>query len=1033
VSGSDTVYVSGERLDPAEYTLDYNTASVIFWRRPEKWAPIRVTYRCVRFPGQPKEYRLHELPVSSDQAPVPESFAVRVDEPSSRASDSTGLDLSGNKTLGVSFGGGDAGIDQATRVAITGSVEGVAVEAELSDQSSPIPAEGTTRDIEELDKLLISLRGEQWRGSFGDVELRVPVGGFGAIERKAVGATAGGTPVSGLELNGGYASPKGLFGRVELVGIDGSQGPYVLAPDGRAAQIVPGSEEVYLNGRRMVRGWDADYTIDYSSGELLFTNRRVIDRLSRIEATFQYVTGDYSRAVVVGGASYRPAGADLSVGLFREGDDPGRSFVEELSPEERESLAAIGSDTSRAWLDGATYAGAGQGDYVKSGNHYAYAGRDSGDYQVRFTLVGDSLGDYRYNDTILAYSFAGPKGGNYVAKRRIALPERNEAAYARLGLEQQGFNVGVEGLFRRRALNLFAPGGAPDDAGALGLDAAWQDSSYGVAYRHRLQGARFEVPGARPAVDFTYRWAGTPESERHSSDEVAVRAKPVKFVSLSGEAGRLDRFQGGPVERYQGSAQVGWLGYDVTRVADITRQNVLAAPHAGWFYPKAGWQSEVEHKEKSSVWLAGMEVKPVAALTAGVEYRQSGFYEPGVLGTVRQTLGTVPVGREGPCRTVRGQSPRGQSPWQRTSRGRLVEARADWTGGTAFRLSAMAGLNDRHFDSGAEEDWNQLLASLSGSATPRAGLRMQADFNQSYRKVQLKDELFRYVGPGEGEFRRDSVTGRYVPDVDGDYERVVVATGRFAQAREWSLNGSGDVSMFDPAALSGSFSRTRTSTDTAVLVELSRQDLRMVVKALEPAVTPTLGAGSEFSADRTLAATGRASSHQQAYLELYSDRVPGIEGRARAEVDRTRRSLGAGEVDFNETGWRVEATPIIGSGLRLEAELGFEQKAIEEPVAYPELGRFSLAALNASLARTLSFGSRTRVRASVEVVHRVASVETLPFDVSLDAPLGTSPGAELSFEHSFSDVLSASARYGFQDRPDRASEHRLSAELKAYF
>jgi hypothetical protein len=39
----------------------------------------------------------------------------------------------------------------------------------------------------------------------------------------------------------------------------------------------------------------------------------------------------------------------------------------------------------------------------------------------------------------------------------------------------------------------------------------------------------------------------------------------------------------------------------------------------------------------------------------------------------------------------------------------------------------------------------------------------------------------------------------------------------------------------------------------------------------------------------------------------------------------------------------------------------------------------------------------------------------------------------LSFEHSFSDVLSASARYGFQDRPDRASEHRLSAELKAYF
>jgi len=218
-----------------------------------------------------------------------------------------------------------------------------------------------------------------------------------------------------------------------------------------------------------------------------------------------------------------------------------------------------------------------------------------------------------------------------------------------------------------------------------------------------------------------------------------------------------------------------------------------------------------------------------------------------------------------------------------------------------------------------------------------------------------------------------------------------------------------------------------------VLSELSRQDLRLVVKALEPVVTPTLGAGSEFSADRTLAATGRASSHQQAYLELCSDRVPGVEGRVRTEADRTRRRLSAGDVDFDETGWRVEASPVIGTRLRLEAEVGYEQKAIAEPVSYPELGRFSLAAVDASLARTFSFGTRTRVRASVELVRRTASVEALPFDVGLDEPLGTSPGAELSLEHSFSDVLSASARYGFQDRPDRPSEHRLSVELKAYF
>ena len=1055
VPGTDTVYVSGVRLDSSDYTFDYNTGSIVFWRRPEKWAPIRVVYRCVRLPGMPREYRLHELPVAAlgtvpiwGQSPS-ESAAVRVVDVPTSATDTTGLDLSGSKTLGVSFGGENAGIDQATRVAITGSVEGIAVEAELSDQSSPIPAEGTTRDIEELDKLLISLRGRRWHGSFGDVDLLVPAGGFGSIERKAIGATAEwgdgrGTRDKGLGtmnlkpevgVYGGYASPKGLFGRVELAGIDGSQGPYVLAPDGRAAQIVPGSEEVYFNGSRMVRGWDADYTIDYSTGELLFTNRRVIDRLSRIEATFQYVTGDYSRAVVVGGARLgvggrgagvggQSSGADFNIGLFREGDDPSASFVEDLSAAEKESLAAIGGDTSRAWLDGATYAGLGQGDYVKTGDHYEYVGRDSGDYQVRFTLVGDSLGDYRYNDTILAYSFAGAGLGNYVAKRRITLPKRSEAAHARAGFEHRGFSAGAEGLVQRRDLNLFAPGGAPVDAGALNLDAGWQDSSYGVAYKHRLQGRRLEALGASPELDFTYRWAGTTEAERRSSDEVAARAKPVSFLSLRGEAGRLDRFEDGPVNRYQGGAQAWWLGYNLTRVADVTRQNVLATPRVGWFYPKAGWQSEVNSDEKSSVLMTGLQVKPVAALTAGVDYRHSGFYVPGTLGTDRQTLGTVPV---------RGQSPQGQSPWQRTSLARLLEARADWTGGTAFRLGAMAGLNDRHFDTGADEDWNQLLASLSGSATPRAGLRLQADFNQSYRKVQFRDELFRYVGPGEGAYRRDSVTGRYYADPKGDYERVVVATGRFTQAREWSLNGSGDVSMFDPAALSGSFSQTRTSTDSSILTDLSRQDLRLVVKEFEPAVTPTIGAGSEFSVDRSLAATGRASSHQQAYLELYSDRLPEVEGRARLEVERTLRRRGGGEVDFDASGWRAELSPVIGTRLRLEAELGYEQKAVAEPVSYPELGQFTLAAVDASLARTFSFGRRTRVRASLEVARRTATVAVLPFDVGLNEPLGTAPGAGLSLEHSFSGVLSASARYSFRDRPDEPSEHTFSAELKAYF
>ena len=68
VPGTDTVYVSGVRLDSTDYVFDYNTGSIVFWRRPEKWAPIRVAYRCVRFPGQPREYRLRSEPVAGGES-----------------------------------------------------------------------------------------------------------------------------------------------------------------------------------------------------------------------------------------------------------------------------------------------------------------------------------------------------------------------------------------------------------------------------------------------------------------------------------------------------------------------------------------------------------------------------------------------------------------------------------------------------------------------------------------------------------------------------------------------------------------------------------------------------------------------------------------------------------------------------------------------------------------------------------------------------------------------------------------------------
>jgi len=52
---------------------------------------------------------------------------------------------------------------------------------------------------------------------------------------------------------------------------------------------------------------------------------------------------------------------------------------------------------------------------------------------------------------------------------------------------------------------------------------------------------------------------------------------------------------------------------------------------------------------------------------------------------------------------------------------------------------------------------------------------------------------------------RDSVTGRYYFDPDGDYERVAVATGEFSTARERTVSTSAQMSALRPVLVDGCF------------------------------------------------------------------------------------------------------------------------------------------------------------------------------------------------------------------------------------
>ena len=68
------------------------------------------------------------------------------------------------------------------------------------------------------------------------------------------------------------------FHRIRFQGFEGNQGPYRLKGinNENLISIIPDSEQIFINGILMKRGENYDYTINYNTGEITFTNNRPI-------------------------------------------------------------------------------------------------------------------------------------------------------------------------------------------------------------------------------------------------------------------------------------------------------------------------------------------------------------------------------------------------------------------------------------------------------------------------------------------------------------------------------------------------------------------------------------------------------------------------------------------------------------------------------------------------------------------------------------------------------------------------------------
>lgn len=415
--GEDDVFLQKDK----DYSFDYNYGLITFFSPLPEKDSVSVAYQRFNFNFKRRYYH-RELVYSEDDYRLSRpSWSREVSsskfsggsisqnrrwgfKPQKSSSD---LTFTGSKTFSWEVGSAqDLSLKQGLWLSANGKLsQNLEVSLQVSDQNMPPTPEGTSKRLEELDKVQIIVSSPYFSGTFGDYYLKSSASELFFYEKKLKGIT-GEAKVKESSFFFALASSQGEYFTNRFWGEDNKQGPYYLKGKNgeKNVMILPGTERVWVDGEECQRGSDNDYTMDYSRGTIQFTPRKLITSDSRITVDFEYSVENYQRDLYSGnlGTRFWNGKVEIKAGEITEQDNKNHPSSFTLSSEDKQILSQAGNERFLASKDGALLVGEKKGDYDlaydSSGNpYYQYAGPDSGSYDVSFSWVGEKKGSYQYN------------------------------------------------------------------------------------------------------------------------------------------------------------------------------------------------------------------------------------------------------------------------------------------------------------------------------------------------------------------------------------------------------------------------------------------------------------------------------------------------------------------------------------------------------------------------------------------------------------------------------------------------------------
>ncbi|WP_026463106.1 hypothetical protein [Adhaeribacter aquaticus] len=468
-----------------------------------------------------------------------------------------GLNKTGTVTRGISVGNRqNVFVNSALNLQLEGKLsDEINITAAITDQNIPFQPEGNTQQLQQFDRVYLTLQHRLWNITGGDVVLRNKQTHFLKFYKNVQGGVLevnrGKTPGEGSSTTVAASVAKGKFASIAVPALEGVQGPYRLTgPTGeKFIIIIANSERVYLDGQLMTRGFDFDYIIDYNQAEITFTARHLITKFSRIRVDFEYSDRNYNRSIYHASHYQDIKKLRLNFNIYNEADNPNNLLGLNLNNQEKLLLQSIGDSLNQAFTSGAVASpynrelilyrqtselvnGVPTPVYI-----YSQDSSLSQYYTVQFTDVGPGQGDYIQQSTSIngrIFSYVAPvngvRQGRYVPLRIIPAPVKRQMAT--LGGSYQvdkQTSVFFETAASEYDINRFSTKDREDDKGkAMRLGYTMEDKSVPVLGAYKLRSSfnyeytdtNFQPIDRYRDIDFNRDWSLPINLNSRQSDNI---------------------------------------------------------------------------------------------------------------------------------------------------------------------------------------------------------------------------------------------------------------------------------------------------------------------------------------------------------------------------------------------------------------------------------------------------------------------------------------------------------------------------------